>query len=396
MYVSRLDRPWLETRFLFQGFRITTVADIEELARHCEYVYIDVEKGLAVAKKLDRLISEREKDKYAHVFRSVPAIPVYPLVTTVEEEVGASRESRSKLVTVVTNILDELKAGRSIKLMAIRQSVNGMIASIIRNPDAFFLLSRLKDKDNYAYAHCVDACGLAVAFGRHLGFSKPELENLAVGVLLCDIGKLQLPENLLKKPGRLTDREYALVRRHVEFGAQMVCEMKDSNAEVVSIVMHHHERHNGKGYPNQIPGHLIPVKGRIAALVDCYDAIISERAYSHAVSAYEAVNMIYEWRDKDFQSDMVEQFIQCIGLFPTGTLIELTTGEVGIVISQNRVRRLRPRVMLVLDKDKIAYEFNPVIDLIEESDDDESDEKVEILRPLATGSYGIDISDYYL
>jgi len=391
MYVSRLDRPWLETRFLFQGFRITTVTDIEELARHCEYVYM--EKGLAVAKKLDRLISEREKDQYAHVFRSVPAIPVYPLVTTVEEEVGASRESRSRLVAVVNNILDELKAGHSIKLMAIRQSVSGMIASIIRNPDAFFLL---KDKDNYAYAHCVDACGLAVAFGRHLGFSKPELENLAVGVLLCDIGKLQLPENLLKKPGRLTDREYALVRRHVEFGAQMVCEMKDSNAEVVSIVMHHHERHNGKGYPNQIPGHLIPVKGRIAALVDCYDAIISERAYSHAVSAYEAVNMIYEWRDKDFQSDMVEQFIQCIGLFPTGTLIELTTGEVGIVISQNRVRRLRPRVMLVLDKDKIAYEFNPVIDLIEESDDDESDEKVEILRPLATGSYGIDISDYYL
>ena len=396
MYVSRLDRPWLETRFLFQGFRITTVADIEELARHCEYVYIDVEKGLAATRTLDRVISEREKDKYSHVFRSLPATPVYPVVTSVEEEVGASRESRSRLVSVVTNILDELRAGRSIKLMAIRQSVSGMIASIIRNPDAFFLLSRLKDKDNYAYAHCVDACGLAVAFGRHLGFSKPELENLAVGVLLCDIGKLQLPENLLKKPGRLTDREYALVRRHVEFGAQMVCEMKDSNAEVVSIVMHHHERHNGKGYPNQVPGHLIPVKGRIAALVDCYDAIISERAYSHAVSAYEAVNMIYEWRDKDFQSDMVEQFIQCIGLFPTGTLVELTTGEVGIVISQNRVRRLRPRVMMVLDKDKIAYDFNPVIDLIEESDEKEGDEKIEILRPLATGSYGIDIGDYYL
>jgi len=396
MYVSRLDRPWLETRFLFQGFRITRVADIEELARHCEYVYIDVEKGLAATRTLDNIISEREKDKYSHVFRSLPETPVYPVVTTVEEEVGASRESRSRLVDIVTNILDELRAGRSIKLMAIRQSVSGMIASIIRNPDAFFLLSRLKDKDNYAYAHCVDACGLAVAFGRHLGFSKPELENLAVGVLLCDIGKLQLPENLLKKPGRLTDREYALVRRHVEFGAQMVCEMKDSNAEVVSIVMHHHERHNGKGYPNQVPGHLIPVKGRIAALVDCYDAIISERAYSHAVSAYEAVNMIYEWRDKDFQSDMVEQFIQCIGLFPTGTLVELTTGEVGIVISQNRVRRLRPRVMMVLDKDKIAYDFNPVIDLIEESDEKEGDEKIEILRPLATGSYGIDISDYYL
>jgi len=395
MYISRLDRPWLETRFLFQGFRVTRIDDIEELSRHCEYVYIDTEKGLAATRTLDRAISQHEKDKYAHVFQNMPDTPVYPVVTSVEEEVGASRESRSHLVDVVTNILGELKAGRSIKLATIRQSVNKMIASILRNPDAFFLLSRLKDKDSYAYAHCVDACGLAVAFGRHLGFAKPELENLAVGVLLCDIGKLQLPENLLKKPGRLTDREYDLVRRHVEFGAQMVSEMKGANDEVVSIVMHHHERHNGKGYPRQIPGHLIPVKGRIAALVDCYDAIISERAYCHAVSAYEAVKMIYEWRDKDFQSDMVEQFIQCIGLFPTGTLVELSTGEVGIVISQNRVRRLRPKVMLVLDKDKVAFDFNPVIDLIEGSED-ESDEKVEILHPLTAGSYGIYVSDYYL
>jgi HD-GYP domain-containing protein (c-di-GMP phosphodiesterase class II) len=395
MYVSRLDRPWLETRFLFQGFRIAAVADIEELRRHCEYVYIDVEKGLAATRTLDRIISQREKDPDAQVFRSLPATPVYPLLTSVEEEVGASRESRSQLIDVVTNILDELKAGHSIKLMAIRQSVSSMIASIIRNPDAFFLLSRLKDKDDYAYAHCVDACGLAVAFGRHLGFSKPELENLAVGVLLCDIGKLQLPDNLLRKPGRLTDSEYELVRRHVEFGAQMVRDMKDSNDEVVSIVMHHHERHNGKGYPNQVPGHLIPVKGRIAALVDCYDAITSERAYSQAVSAYDAINMIYEWRDKDFQSDMVEQFMQCIGLYPTGTLVERTTGEVGIVISQNRVRRLRPRVMMVLDKDKVALEFNPVVDLIEASED-EAEEEIGILHPLAPGSYGIEISDYYL
>lgn len=394
MYVSRLDRPWLETRFLFQGFRVDTTADIEELRRHCEYVYIDVEKGLAATREIDKFITQREKDKYVHVFRSVSSVPVYPVLTSVEEEVGASRESRDQVIDVVTNVLDDLKAGRSIKLSAIRSSVKSMIASIVRNPDAFFLLSRLKDKDNYAYAHCIDASGLAVAFGRHLGFSRQELENLAVGVLLCDVGKLQLPDNLLKKPGRLTDSEYALVRRHVEFGAQMVREMKDSNDEMVSIVMHHHERHNGKGYPNQVPGHLIPVNGRIAALVDCYDAITSERAYSHAISAYDAIKMIYEWRDKDFQADMVEQFIQCIGLFPTGTVVELSTGEVGIVISQNRVRRLRPRIMLVLDKDKIAYEFNPVLDLIDEPEDDDG-ERIEILHPLPPGSYGIDISDYY-
>ncbi len=395
MYVSRLDRPWLETRYLFQGFRIDTPADIEELGRVCEYVYVDPDKGVTATRTLETQRIRREKDKYAHVFQPVSTFPVYPVVTSLEEEVGASRESRGNVITVVSDILDEVRSGRSVKLQTVRESVSGMIASIIRNPDAFFLLSQLKDKDNYAYAHCVDASGLAVAFGCHLGFSRQELENLAVGVLLCDIGKLQLPAELLKKPGRLSDSEFALVRRHVEFGAEMVREMKGSNDEIVSVVMHHHERHNGKGYPNQVPGHLIPVNGRIAALVDCYDAITSERAYSQAVSAYDAINMIYEWRDKDFQSDMVEQFIQCIGLYPTGTIVELSTGEVGVVISQNRVRRLRPRVMLVLDKQKVAYEFNPVLDLIEDPLDDDG-KPVEILYPLAPHSYGIDISDYYL
>ena len=395
MYVSRLDRPWLETRYLFQGFRIETASDIEELRCQCEYVYVDPDKGVTAARTLETQTIRREKDKYAHVFQPVSTHPVYPVITSLEEEVVASRESRGTVITVVTDILDEVRAGHSVKLETVRESVSGMIASIIRNPDAFFLLSQLKDKDNYAYSHCVDASGLAVAFGCHLGFSRQELENLAVGVLLCDIGKLQLPDELLKKPGRLSDSEYELVRRHVEFGAQMVREMKGSNEDIISVVMHHHERHDGKGYPHQVPGHLIPVNGRIAALVDCYDAITSERAYSQAVSAYDAINMIYEWRDKDFQADMVEQFIQCIGLYPTGTIVELSSGEVGVVISQNRVRRLKPKVMLVLDKRKVAYEFNPVLDLIEDLHDDDG-KPVEILYPLAPRSYGIDISDYYL
>ena len=137
------------------------------------------------------------------------------------------------------------------------------------------------------------------------------------------------------------------------------------------------------------------MNGRIAALVDCYDAITSERAYSSAISSYDAVQMIYEWRDKDFQVDMVEQFIQCIGLYPTGTLVELSTGEVGLVLSQNRVRRLRPKVMLVLDSNKIAYAINPTLDLIEDPEDDEGN-VIEIRRPLAPGTYGINAENFYL
>ena len=130
-------------------------------------------------------------------------------------------------------------------------------------------------------------------------------------------------------------------------------------------------------------------------MVDCYDAITSERPYGTSVSSYEAVQLIYAWRDKDFQADMVEQFIQCIGLYPTGTLVELSSGEVGIVLAQNRVRRLRPKVMLVLDREKVAYEFNPVLDLIDDPVDDDN-KPVEIRHPLSPGSYGINASDFYL
>ncbi len=394
MYVSRLDRPWLETHYLFQGFHINDIEDIHELRQHCEYVYVDPERGEPAARVLQTLESANN-DTYIRVFQRATGDTRYPIQTTVKEELQACTQSRTHSIDIITNMLGELKAGRSLKVKEVRQTVKGMMASILRNPDAFFWLTRLKNKDNYAYAHCIDACGLAMAFGRHLGFSKPELEDLAVGTLLFDIGKLQLPDDLLKKPGRLTTEEYNLIRRHVEFGTQMVSDMDGVNDEIIATVLNHHERHNGSGYPRGIPGNQIPVNGRIAALVDCYDAITSERAYSSAMSAYDAVQLIYEWRDKDFQLDMVEQFIQCIGLYPTGTLVELSTNEVGLVLSQNRIRRLRPKIMLVLDSNKIAYEFNPTIDLIEDPVDDQGN-MIEIKRPLAPGTYGISAEDFYL
>jgi HD-GYP domain-containing protein (c-di-GMP phosphodiesterase class II) len=313
----------------------------------------------------------------------------------VREELQAAHESREATLEEIGHILEDLKTGRKIHVERARQAVRGMIASIIRNPDAFLWLTRLKNKDSYAYAHCVDASSLAVAFGRHLGVTPRDLENLAIGTLLFDIGKLQLPDDLLKKPGRLTEKEYALIRRHVEFSVRMVAEMKGSNKAVVSAVRYHHERHDGSGYPRGVMGAKIPVFGRIAALVDCYDAVTSERPYSPAMSAYEAIHLIYEWRDRDFQAEMVEQFIQCIGIYPAGTLVELTSGDVGFVIAQNRVRRLKPKIMLVLDRDKIAYEFNPVMDLIEDPLDSDG-RPVEIRRPLSPGSFGIQPGDFYL
>lgn len=410
MYVSRLDRPWVETRFLFQGFSISNEDDIAQLRETCQYVFIDpqVERpadgpfrtpgaGRRRASQAATVTTYHSgsHDKLGEVFRSPPAAETYPVVTTLDKEMVHARESRSETLDMVTSVISDLKMGRKITLTSVREGVNGLIDSIVRNPTAFMWLTRLKRKDTYAYTHSVDACGLAVAFGRHLGFSRVDLESLAVGTLLFDIGKLQLPDSLLAKPGRLTENEHRLILRHVEFGVEIAREIEGVDNQVLSVIASHHERHDGSGYPRGLPGHKIPVNGRIAALVDCYDAITSDRPYSPAMSAYDAIQSLYEWRDKDFQADMVEQFIQCIGLYPTGTLVEMSTGEVGIVLAQNRVRRLRPQVMMLLDKDKYAYELNPIVDLIEEPLD-AGGKPVEILRPLPGGSYGIDAGDYYL
>ncbi|MCO6413075.1 MAG: HD-GYP domain-containing protein [Thiogranum sp.] len=409
MYVSRLDRPWVETRFLFQGFRISNDEDLQELRKVCEYVFVDPESDEATATSpaMPRatrkpshnptvtVVHSRGYDKLGAVFRSPPAVETWPVVSRIDKEMEPARQSRSDSLDVVSSVITDLKAGRKIALASVRDGVSGMIDSIIRNPAAFLWLTRLKNKDSYAYAHSVDACGLAVAFGRYLGFSRAELENLAIGTLLFDIGKLQLPESLLTKPGRLSEQEHKLILRHVEFGVDIARDIDGVNEEVLSVIAHHHERHDGSGYPRGLPGHKIPVNGRIAALVDCYDAITSDRPYSPAMSTYDAIQALYEWRDKDFQADMVEQFIQCIGLYPTGTLVEMSTGEVGIVLEQNRVRRLRPQVMLLLDKDKYVYEMNPILDLIEDPLDAQG-RIIEIRQPLPAGSYGINAGDYYL
>lgn len=409
MYVARLDRPWVETSFLFQGFRISNDEDIRQLRETCEYVYVDNEQdaqagltqghtrspGRSAPQTTVTRIDAAPRDRLGDVFRSPQPARIYPVLSSIEKEMAPARQGRSETLDVVTSVIADVKMGRKITLASVRDGVTGLIDSIIRNPTAFLWLTRLKQKDSYAYTHSVDACGLAVAFGRHLGFARADLENLAIGTLLFDIGKLQLPDSLLVKPGRLTEQEHRLILRHVEFGVEIAREIDGINKDVISVIAHHHERHDGSGYPRGLPGHKIPVNGRIAALVDCYDAITSDRPYSPAMSTYEAIQSLYEWRDRDFQADMVEQFIQCIGLYPTGTLVELNTGEVGIVLAQNRVRRLRPQVMVVLDRDKYAYELNPIVDLFEDPRDADG-ALIEIRRPLPAGAYGINPGDYYL
>jgi HD-GYP domain-containing protein (c-di-GMP phosphodiesterase class II) len=194
----------------------------------------------------------------------------------------------------------------------------------------------------------------------------------------------------------LTPAENKLMKRHVEVGLGLVEKGHSVDRRVLEMVANHHERYNGTGYPHGISGNAIPVYGRIAGLADCYDAMITERPYAAAMSSLDAMQQLRHRADVDFQAEMVDQFMQAIGAFPTGTLIELNTGEVGVVVSQNNLRRLRPTVMMVLDADKQTRTDCPVIDLGLQTTADDGTQSLWIANGLEPGAYGIDPVKYYV
>lgn len=391
MYVTRLDRPWLETPFLFQGFYANSDKDLSDLRQHCRYVFIDDEKGV----KADQYLDEESEKPALGLDRGIlhDQKILYPTCVDLRTELESARDSERLLTEQVANIMVDVQNGGKISVSTIKSTVSGMIESILRNPDAYMWLRKMQKADSYLYSHAIDVSVLAVAFGRHLGLDKIELEDLAVGTMLFDIGKMKLPVELLIKPGKLTDAEFALMRRHVEYSVKLMEETRGISPRSIDIARTHHERHNGKGYPRRLPGAQIPVFGRIAAIVDCYDAIVSKRPYSAPLPSHEAIAKIYEWRNFDFQEDLVEQFIQCLGIYPTGSIVELNTGAVGIVLAQNPVRRLRPKLMVILDENKKPLASFQTIDLFLEQ---ENDTKLEITRALERGAFGIDPKDYFL
>lgn len=397
MYVQELDRPWVETPFLFQGFKIRNQKEIDLLTKNCEYVYIDVERGADVPhNKMTSPVTDRPAvQQPANIAGSSANRNAYPDTTSVEEELANARVTYENSYQSVENIFHALKSDGTVNLPEIRAATSGIVESVLRNPDAFLLLHKLKTKDEYSYSHSVNCCALAATFCRHLGFPQDEIREMAMGALMLDIGNVKLPDAILKKQGPLTEEMFAQVRRHVNHGIELLNGVADIPATLKDMVITHHERVNGKGYPHGLKGEQIPLSGRIAGIVDCFVAMTSERPYKRPITPHEAICELYKFRNVDFNEDLVEQFIQCLGVYPTSTLVELSSGQVGIILSQNRVRRLYPKVLLILNADRVPYEKPHTLDLWEHAQKSRGN-VLDIKRALDPDALGIDPADYYL
>ena len=395
MYVSELDRPWRDTPFLFQGFYIQGSAEIEQIKQYCKHVFVDTElSGIRETPTPPGPTDQRVEYEILKKNAQIRVTPrAYPDQTSLDQELVQARETFRKAKDQIATIMDDARVGRAIDSEGARTQVSEMAHSIIRNPDALICLTQLKEKDEYTAMHSLRVCILSLAFGRHLGLPKEPLRDLGIGALLHDVGKARVPTDILNKPGRLTADEFEIMKQHVPLGVKILENTKTIPRMAIDITGSHHERYNGNGYIRGLKGAQIGDPGMISAIADCYDAITSDRPYQDGISAHQALKKMYTWRDKEFHGQLIEQFIQCMGIYPIGSLVELNTGHVGVVATINRARYLRPRVVLLLDAEKHRYTAPRQVDLMQQMRD-ERNRPWEISSVLEPGTYGLNPAQY--
>jgi len=409
MYVCELDRPWRETPFMFQGFEIRTEEELKTLQQYCRTVGI-------IATGADRLTPPaRAFNRPGPLESTADAAPgktsvnsveqamlklnnhpgarsVYADQTTLEEEIQNVKDIYAGACGLMQELMWAAKFGRSLDVPGARQIISRMVESALRNPDALICFAQLKKKDEYSAMHSLRVSILSLVFGRQLGLEPAELEMLGLGALLFDVGKMKIPSDILNKPASLTGDELALVRQHVPWGVEILEKTSQVPAMALEVARRHHERYDGSGYGDRLKGDTIGTFGMITGILDYYDAVTSDRVYRDGISAHVALKKMYEGRGTLFHPELTEKFIQCLGIYPIGSVVELNTGEIGVVAAHNRAHRLKPRVVLVQHADKTPYPEMPVVSLVSRKNPD--GRACEIERVLEPADCGIDPARY--
>jgi len=417
MFVAELDRPWLETPFLLQGFLIEDQAQIDHLRALCRTVRIDPAKSVGEFFALrphekDAPLtararpSQRRQADFIRIARAVrrggtsrraraPRVRERDALSLLEEELLYSAPVIEDVQASLRSLTACVQAETPLDLTEVSKNIAAVAAGVVRNPEALLWLTRLKSTDEYSYDHALDVSVHLMVFARFLGLPLEQIETVGVAGLVQDVGKTQLPKEILAKPGPLTPEELKQARYHVVNSLRIVANKPGMNPDTLEIIGRHHERIDGSGYPLRLKGEDIGLLPELAGLMDTYCAMIRERSYSLPMSSQQAIGELVRLRGRKFRDTLVDQFVQCMGLYPIGTLVELNSGEVAVVLQQNQVRRLQPKVMVLLAPDKSVERYPRTLDLMLEPVGP-TGEPYRILGALPENAYGIDPAEFYL
>lgn len=454
MFVAELDRPWLDTPFPLEALYVRSDAELQTLRRMCRYVVVDIERsredvaarlrealaramgdrgGLralmtrtfrtffrrgahderAARPRLPRAEAEAQPPRAAPeegVAESASGLPstlaatlhlprgttlrAYPEPVPLEQALPRARESWTRGAETLRALLEDLRNDAPGSLRDVAKVADDLVESMVETPDAMMWVARLRDQDRSTYHHCLKVAIHLIALGRQIGFPRDDLVRLAQIGMLADVGKIRLPRALLEKPGMLTPPEQLVVRRHVRIGIETLRKSMILDRKVEEGIAQHHERLDGSGYPLGLQGMDIGIFGRMAGIADCFAALISDRPYAKAAAPQEALMQMFRWCGTSFHAPLFEQFVQAIGVFPVGSLVELSNGEAAIVMAHNRVRRLEPRVLVLAGPDHVPLAAPFERDLLT-GPVDGAGKPIRIAGGLPAGAYGLQLRDYY-
>lgn len=359
VFVDSIDGSWLSSPFWRKRFLVETPGDIDRLrAAGIADVTIDTDRGLGPAPlpvPTDAAVVEDILDERTVV---VPTpVPPEPEAAPAPRrrirsfrptEIDRAMETVQRSKEAVTAMFGEARMGRAIDVDAVEPLVEEIAASVSRDPSAMVRVTRLKSKNEYTYLHSVAVCALMINLARHIGLPEGDIRVIGMAGLLHDIGKVAIPEEILDKPGRLTDEEVAIVREHPGRGHAMLVDSPDVSAIALDVCLHHHERIDGGGYPLGLAGNDVSIHARMGAICDVYDAVTSNRPYKRAWSANDALGRMLEW-DGHFDDQLLQAFIASIGIHPTGGLVRLGANRLAVVIAGNHDEPSLPTVRSFYD-----------------------------------------------
>lgn len=387
MYVIELDRPWLESPFLLQGFELKSADDIKAVRDVCSYVYIDTTRQYKRrAGKTDT--HEVNLDDSNIVFGAPP-----PKISVFEKELERAEVVHKEVGTLVSDFMERIARGEGVDTVTAKAAVAECVNSILHSPDAFLWLNQLKNRDEYTAQHSLNVCVLAIVLGRHIGLSVANLNNVGLCGMMHDMGKMLVPLSVLNKPGKLEPEEMEIMRSHTTLGHELLKSSQGMFKGAVYAALSHHETLDGRGYPNKVNHHHLPLFTRIVTIVDMYDAITSDRVYQKGRTHLEATSIMTDMSGSQLDERLVIKFIESLGVYPPGCVVMMTNGSIAIVVEVNDIVRLRPKIIILLDPEKQPIP-EQVINLADMPLDDRGN-LLTIKGIVKAHDYNIDIGKYY-
>ena len=363
MHLKEFCGSWMDHPFWRSGFVITDPKDIETiLTSNIREVWIDCAKGLDVAHG-ESAVSEVESEEQVNAALQKADVEKRLLEpVSAQAELAQAVKIFAQSRRAVMSMFQEARMGNAVDAGTARALVQEISDSLSRNASALISLARLKSVDDYTYSHSVAVCAMMVALARQLGLDEEQTRIAGMAGLMHDLGKASMPMEVLDKPGKLTDAEFAIIKTHPEIGHRMLLAGHDIDPRVLDVCLHHHEKMNGSGYPKGLKGPVISLLAKMGAVCDVYDAITSNRPYKTGWDPAESLSKMAEWTGH-FDPMVFQAFVKCLGIYPIGSLVRLTSGRLGVVVEQTGKSLTTPAVRVFYSTNSHLRIVPEVIDL---------------------------------